>query len=126
MQFLQFPFSWKNLLRTGRSWQRNCVLLQALHTTMRNQKERNWIFQANGYLTCTKGQMISFMEKIKDENQWGKLEKVSEKPNWICKDCYDGGIIVERHSLISSSPSSSLGWNGFPVPNCSLMYSLSS
>ena len=34
-------------------------------------------------------------EKIKDENQWDKLEKGSEKPNWICKDCYDGGIIVE-------------------------------
>ncbi len=34
-------------------------------------------------------------EKIKDENHWGKLEKDSEKPNWICKDCYDGGIIVE-------------------------------
>jgi len=34
-------------------------------------------------------------EKIKDENYWGKLEKGSEKPNWICKDCYDGGIIVE-------------------------------
>ena len=34
-------------------------------------------------------------EKIKDENQWGKLQKDSEKPNWICKDCYDGGIILE-------------------------------
>jgi len=34
-------------------------------------------------------------EKIKDENQWDKLEKGSEKPNWICKDCYDGGIIME-------------------------------
>ena len=33
-------------------------------------------------------------EKIKDENKWGKLEKGSEKPNWICKDCYDGGIVV--------------------------------
>ena len=37
-------------------------------------------------------------KKIKDENQWGELEKGSEKPNWICKDCYDGGIIVVRHS----------------------------
>ncbi len=35
-------------------------------------------------------------EKIKDENQWGKLEKGTEKPNWICKDCYDGGIILEN------------------------------
>ena len=34
-------------------------------------------------------------EKIKNENRWGKLEKDSEKPNWICKDCYDGGIIAE-------------------------------
>jgi len=34
-------------------------------------------------------------EKIKDENQWDKLEKGSEKPNWICKDCYDGGVILE-------------------------------
>ena len=33
--------------------------------------------------------------KIKDENQWGKLEKGSEKPNWICKDCYDGGVLLE-------------------------------
>ena len=34
-------------------------------------------------------------EKIKDENNWGKLDKGSDIPNWICKDCYDGGIIVE-------------------------------
>ena len=34
-------------------------------------------------------------EKIKDENQCEVLVKGSEKPNWICKDCYDGGIIVE-------------------------------
>ena len=34
-------------------------------------------------------------EKIKDENRWGKSEKDSEKPNWICKDCYDGGVILE-------------------------------
>ena len=34
-------------------------------------------------------------EKIKDENQWDKLDKGSEKPNWICKDCYDGGIVAE-------------------------------
>ena len=34
-------------------------------------------------------------EKIKNENQWNKLEKGSEKPNWICKDCYDGGIVAE-------------------------------
>jgi len=34
-------------------------------------------------------------EKIKGENQWDKLEKDSEKPNWICKDCYDGGVILE-------------------------------
>ena len=34
-------------------------------------------------------------EKIKNENHWGKLQKDSEKPNWICKDCYDGGIILE-------------------------------
>ena len=38
--------------------------------------------------------MISFMVKIKDENKWGELEKGSEKPNWICKDCYDAGIVV--------------------------------
>jgi len=35
-------------------------------------------------------------EKIKNENQWGKLQKDFEKPNWICKDCYDGGIILEQ------------------------------
>ena len=34
-------------------------------------------------------------EKIKDENHWGKLEKDSEKPNWICKDCFDGGILLQ-------------------------------
>jgi hypothetical protein len=32
---------------------------------------------------------------IKNENRWGKSQKDSEKPNWICKDCYDGGIILE-------------------------------
>ncbi len=35
-------------------------------------------------------------EKIKDENKWGKLEKDSEKPNWICKDCYDGGVVLNE------------------------------
>ena len=35
-------------------------------------------------------------EKIKNENHWGKLQKDSEKPNWICKDCYDGGVILEQ------------------------------
>ena len=34
-------------------------------------------------------------EKIRNENNWSKLEKDSEKPNWICKDCYDGGILLE-------------------------------
>jgi len=34
-------------------------------------------------------------EKIKGENDWDKLEKGSEKPNWICKDCYDGGVVLE-------------------------------
>ncbi len=34
-------------------------------------------------------------EQIKGENQWGTLEKDSEKPNWICKDCYDGGVLLE-------------------------------
>jgi len=37
-------------------------------------------------------------EKIKDENKWDELEKGSEKPNWICKDCYDGGIVVVEDS----------------------------
>jgi len=37
-------------------------------------------------------------ENIKDENKWGELEKGSEKPNWICKDCYDGGIVVVEDS----------------------------
>jgi len=34
-------------------------------------------------------------DNIKNENNWDKLEKDSEKPNWICKNCYDGGIILE-------------------------------
>ncbi len=34
-------------------------------------------------------------EKIKGENQWERLEKDSEKPNWICKDCYEGGVLLE-------------------------------
>jgi len=43
-------------------------------------------------------------EKIKDENQWNELEKGSEKPNWICKNCYDGGVILEdeNHNLKSN------------------------
>jgi len=43
-------------------------------------------------------------EKIKDENKWGKLENGSEKPNWICKNCYDGGVILEEenHNLKSN------------------------
>ena len=27
--------------------------------------------------------------------RWDKLEKDSEKPNWICKNCYDGGVLLE-------------------------------
>ena len=34
-------------------------------------------------------------DKIKTENQWESLEKDSEKPNWLCKKCYDGGVVVE-------------------------------
>jgi len=34
-------------------------------------------------------------EKIKNEYHWGKLQKDSEKPSWICKDCYDGGVLLE-------------------------------
>lgn len=37
-------------------------------------------------------------EKIKLENQWKKDVKVSGKPNWICKECYDGGIVLEKLS----------------------------
>ena len=35
-------------------------------------------------------------ESISDKIDVSKLKKGSEKPNWICKDCYDGGIIVEQ------------------------------
>ena len=35
-------------------------------------------------------------EKIKGENQWATLEKDSEKPNWICKNCHDGGVILKN------------------------------
>ena len=35
-------------------------------------------------------------ESISDKIDVGKLKKGSEKPNWICKDCYDGGIVVEQ------------------------------
>ena len=33
-------------------------------------------------------------ESISDKIDVGKLKKGSEKPNWSCKDCYDGGIVV--------------------------------
>ena len=33
-------------------------------------------------------------ESISDKIDVGKLKKGSEKPNWICKDCYDGGIVI--------------------------------
>ena len=35
-------------------------------------------------------------EKIKGENRWEALEKDSEKPNWICKNCHDGGVILKN------------------------------
>jgi len=35
-------------------------------------------------------------EKIKGENQWETLEKDSEKPNWVCKSCHDGGVILKN------------------------------
>jgi hypothetical protein len=34
-------------------------------------------------------------KKLEEENQWGTLKKDSEKPNWICKNCYDGGVLLE-------------------------------
>lgn len=33
--------------------------------------------------------------KIKAENRWETLEIDSEKPNWICKDCFDGGVLFD-------------------------------
>jgi hypothetical protein len=33
--------------------------------------------------------------KIKVENDWDNIDPKDAVPNWNCKDCYDGGIIVE-------------------------------
>ena len=33
--------------------------------------------------------------KIKTENQWGIIDPKDAKPNWLCKECYDGGILLE-------------------------------
>ena len=33
--------------------------------------------------------------KIKTENQWGVIDPKDAKPNWLCKECYDGGILLE-------------------------------
>ena len=33
--------------------------------------------------------------KIKAENDWDNIDPKDAVPNWNCKDCYDGGIIVE-------------------------------
>ena len=35
-------------------------------------------------------------EKIKTENRWWKMDEKSAKPNWICKDCYEGGVVLEN------------------------------
>jgi hypothetical protein len=34
-------------------------------------------------------------DKIKVENQWIDINPKDAVPNWVCKNCYDGGIIVE-------------------------------
>ena len=33
--------------------------------------------------------------KIKVENNWGNIDPKDAVPNWLCKECYDGGIILE-------------------------------
>ena len=33
--------------------------------------------------------------KIKVENNWGNIDPKDAVPNWICKNCYDGGVILE-------------------------------
>ena len=33
--------------------------------------------------------------KIKIENDWDNIDPKDAVPNWNCKNCYDGGIIVE-------------------------------
>ena len=34
-------------------------------------------------------------DKIKTENQWDVIDPKDAKPNWLCKECYDGGILLE-------------------------------
>ena len=33
--------------------------------------------------------------KIKVENNWGNIDPKDAVPNWLCKECYDGGVILE-------------------------------
>jgi hypothetical protein len=35
-------------------------------------------------------------DKIKVENQWIDINPKDAVPNWVCKNCYDGGIILEK------------------------------
>jgi hypothetical protein len=34
--------------------------------------------------------------KIKVENQWDDIDPKDAVPNWVCKNCYDGGVILEK------------------------------
>ena len=33
--------------------------------------------------------------KIKVENNWGNIDPKDAVPNWLCKECHDGGVILE-------------------------------
>ncbi len=33
--------------------------------------------------------------KIKAENDWENIDPKDAMPNWICKDCYDGGVLID-------------------------------
>ena len=37
--------------------------------------------------------------KIKTENKWGIIDPKDAKPNWLCKKCYDCGVILEKICL---------------------------
>jgi hypothetical protein len=34
--------------------------------------------------------------KIKVENNWEVIDPKDAVPNWNCKECYDGGVILEK------------------------------
>lgn len=56
------------------------------------------IFFKRGFKGIKVGQWCEFMNENNFElcNDWEIIKKSNYHPNWICKNCYDGGVILKN------------------------------